>query len=314
MTRILVSTYGVFFALTMQAAPPYLTGVVADGESQQIEMPSLATAWMRQVEWLAPEGSSVQKGEVVVRVAPGTLIEQAEIRATALEEQRVTTELNRAQGELAILDAEIAVSQAQSMRDLAWLDAQIPASANNELSFEKAQLALADAENALRLANATLANAKAKQEELEPVLAMRIAHSEEELRLVQESLARVEIRAQQEGIMVYGENERTGNKIFPGETMMPGDLIATIATHAQLLFVFWAHDADIMHIRPGKRLAVVADALPEITVEAEITLVSDYASSRSNWSQGGYFKVQAKPVQQLPREFLPGMAVFAQAY
>ena len=56
------------------ALPPYLTGVVEDAESQVIEMPRLPGLWQRQIAWLAPEGSTVAQGDVVVRLDPGDLI------------------------------------------------------------------------------------------------------------------------------------------------------------------------------------------------------------------------------------------------
>lgn len=294
------------------ADAPYLTGVIEDGDSQKIEMPSLPFTWRRQVAWLAPEGSFVEVGDVVVRVDPGSLVEDEERLAASYEEQLVASETQRAESQLAIIDAEMALEVARSTRELAWLDAQIPATAATQLNYDRAQLALENAENALRLAEETLVNARRKYDELTPVLDLRVETAEAWWSRVKTSLDELEIRAERPGVVIYAENEFSGMKVFTGETLQPGDLIVTIATRDQLQFVFWVHDADINQLRVGLKLAVIADALPERIVEADVDWVANYATDRETWSQGGYFKVIAKPLSALPESFVPGMAVSAE--
>ena len=293
------------------AGAPYLTGVIEDGDSQTIEMPNLPYTFRSQVEWLAPEGSQVEEGDVVVRIHPGSLIEQAEVLETAYEEQVVSAETSQAEHTLWIIDAETALEAAKTARDIAWLDAQVPASAVTELIYDRAQLALENAENALRLAEEALANAKRKFDELKPVLEVREAEASQ-LR-VREALDRLTIRAERSGIVIYAENEFGGMKIFAGESLMPGQTIATIASGEHPQFVFWVHDADINQLNEGQRLSVVADALPDLVIEAEVDWIASYASDRESWSQGGYFKLIAKPISTTPSSFIPGMAVSAEA-
>ena len=101
-------------------------------------------------------------------------------------------------------------------------------------------------------------------------------------------------------------------KIFAGESLMPGHPIVTIASREQLQFVFWVHDADINRLSRGLTLSIVADALPELTVEAEVEWIGNHALTRETWSQGGYFKLIAKPISPVPDDFIPGMAISAE--
>lgn len=294
------------------AGAPYLTGVIEDGDSQAIEMPSLPFTFRSQIEWLAPEGSQVAAGDVVVRIEPGNLIEQAEVLDAAYEEQLVAAETNQAEHTLAIIDAETSLEVAKTTRDLAALDAQVPATAVTQLIFDRSQLALENAENALDLAEEALANAKRKFDELKPVLDIRIGEAEAARSRVHEALEKLAIYAERSGIVIYAENEFSGMKIFSGESLMPGHPIATIASREQLQFVFWVHDADVNQISRGHTLSIVADALPDIAIEAEVDWIANYASTRETWSQGGYFKLIAKPISQVPNEFIPGMAISAE--
>lgn len=295
------------------AGAPYLTGIVEDGDSQTIEMPNLPHTFRSQVEWLSPEGSQVNEGDVVVRIHPGSLMEMAEVLETAYEEQLVSAETAQAEHTLWIIDAETALEGARTTRDIAWLDAQVPASAVTELIYDRAQLALENAENALRLAEEALANAERKFDELKPVLEVRVGQAEASQIQMREALNRLTIRAERAGIVIYAENEFGGMKIFPGDTLMPGQTIVTIASGEQPQFVFWVHDADINQLNEGQRLSVIADALPDVVIEAEVDWIATYASERESWSQGGYFKLIAKPISATPNSFIPGMAVSAEA-
>ena len=96
------------------AASPYLTGVVEDGEAQTVEMPRLPGSWQRSVEWMAPEGSTVSVGDLIVRLDPGRLIALEEQAAIDLERRRYENERRQAELDLAIKDAETAVLVAES--------------------------------------------------------------------------------------------------------------------------------------------------------------------------------------------------------
>ena len=277
------------------AGAPYLTGVIEDGDSQAVDMPSLPLTFRSQIEWLALEGSQVEAGDVVVRIEPGNLIEQAEAFDAAYDEQLVAAETARAEHTLAIIDAETALEVAKTSRDLAELDALVPATAVTQLIYDRAQLALENAENALRLAEEALENAKRKFDELKPVLDIRVGEAAAKRLRIHEALDKLAIRAERSGIVIYAENEFSGMKIFSGETLMPGHPIVTIASREQLQFVFWVHDADINQLSHGQKLSIVADALPELSIEAKVDWVGNHASTRETWSQGGYFKLIAKP-------------------
>ena len=273
-------------------------------------MPALAGSWVRTVDWMAPEGEVIGEGELVVQINPGVLIENEETHKVALEEEQLRAEAQSAQNSLAVIDAETQLAQAKSMRQLAWLDAQIPESAVTQLNYERAQLALENAENALQLSRVALANAKTKQKEQIPVGKRLINQADQTWQRTQEALQKISIRAQREGYVIYGENPMTRSKIFPGAAVPPGTVIATIADRSDLQFVFWVHDADIHSIQASDRLTVIPDALPDIEVEAQINLISNHAVERETWSQGGYFKVTARPLSDIPDELLPGMAIF----
>ena len=301
-----------FGASSVAAAPPYLTGVVDDAESQVIEMPRLPGMWQRQVAWLAPEGSTVAPGDLVVRLDPGDLIAQEEAAQADLEQRRLQAERQLAEKMLAILDAETAVIEAESAVRLARIDAAIPADATRQLDHDQDQLDLATAEHALARAQATLRDKRQQHAKAQPVTEMAVARAESHWKRLRGALEQTEIRADRAGLFIYGENPFTGTKIFPGETLPPTLKIAEVASRKALRFRFWVHEADILKVPVGTGMVVTADAIPDTSFAAKVDWTSKQATTRDDWSRGGYFELLALPDVATPPALIPGMAVMAE--
>ena len=293
------------------AAPPYLTGVVDDADSQVIEMPRLPGMWQRQVAWLAPEGSTVAPGDLVVRLDPGDLVAQEEAAQQDLEHHRLQSERRLAETMLGILDAETAVVEAESAVRLARIDAEIPAHATRQLDYDQDQLDLATAEQALARARAALADKKEQHAKAQPVTEMAIARAETHTERLRDAIARTEIRADRAGLFIHGENPFTGTKIFAGETLPPTIKIAEVASRNALRFRFWVHEADILRVPVKTAIVVTADAIPSLSIAATVDWASKQATARNEWSQGGYFELLAVPTEAVPPTLIPGMAVMA---
>ncbi len=293
------------------AAPPYLTGVVDDADSQVIEMPRLPGMWQRQVAWLAPEGSTVAPGDLVVRLDPGNLIAEEEAAQTDLEQRRLQAERGLAETMLAILDAETAVIEAESAVRLARIDAEIPAQATRQLDHDQDQLDLSTALQTLARARATLADKKQQHAEAEPVTDMAIARAEAHWKRLRDAITQTEIHADRAGLFIHGENPFTGTKIFAGETLPPTVKIAEVASRNTLRFRFWVHEADILKVPVATEIVVTADAIPSLSIAATVDWTSKQATARDEWGQGGYFELLALPAEAAPTNLIPGMAVMA---
>ncbi len=294
------------------AAPPYLTGVVEDGQAQTVEMPRLPGSWQRSVEWMAAEGSTVSVGDLIVRLDPGRLIALEEQATIDLEKKRYENERRQAELDLAIMDAETAVLVAESRVRLARIDAEVPPTATSLLSHSRAQLTSATAEQALERARAEFADKKAENAGAQESMKLAIARAELEATRMRDALERTQVHATKAGFLIYAEGEFTGRKVFPGETLSGGAHIAHVASREDLRFRFRVHEADIFKLPAGARIIVVADAMSTQSVVATVDWTSNQATERQDWSRGGYFDVTAVPVEGMPNVFMPGMSVMAE--
>ena len=309
MTRRITSLVALAVIATAPRAETLLTGVVEDVNAQTIEMPSLPGSWQRRIEWMAPEGSEVNVGDIVVRLDPGDLISREEQALTDLEKQRLTAARSIDELKLEVLDAENLLADAASAVRIAELDASIPLGTIPKLDFDRYQLALETAKKNLVRAQAQLL---IKEQQLQDAIRetqLEVAQAESSYGRIKAALDATEIRATKAGFMIYGENPYNGKKIFPGETHYSGFQIAQIASRDDLQIRFWVHEADIRDIGEDKAIRVIADAQGSEPFVTQISWRSSQAINKEDWSDGGYFQVLAKPRNGMPQNVMPGMSV-----
>jgi multidrug efflux pump subunit AcrA (membrane-fusion protein) len=294
------------------AGGPLLTGVVEDVDAQTIEMPSLPGGWQRRVEWMVQEGSQVEAGDVVVRLDPGDLIAQEDQARTDLEKQQLSAARRVDELRLAALDAQRAVAEAESAVRLASLDASVPASTIPRLDYDRYQLALTTARKELIRAEAQLLNAREDLADVIEETSLEVAQAEARYDRIRNALDATQIRAEKAGFMIYGDNPFNGRKVFPGETLHTGSEIALIASREDLQIRFWVHEADILDVRPGVEMLVIADAQGAQPFMAKLDWMSSQAVEREDWSDSGYFSAIAQPVDGVPDSIWPGMSVMGE--
>jgi len=311
MIRHLISLLALL-ACDQAAAGPLLTGVVEDVKAQTIEMPSLPGAWQRRIEWMAPEGSEVAAGELVVRLDPGDLIWQEEQARTELEKQRLSAARRIDELKLELLDAERELASAESAVRLAEMDAVIPASTIPRLDYERYQLTLETAGKARIRAQAVLLNKQVELEDVSEETRLEVRKAQASYERISNALMATQISAEKPGFIIYGDNRFTGRKVFPGETLYSGFEVAAIASREDLQVRFWVHEADSLKVRVGQRVAVVADAQGSTPFEAVVSCTSSQATEKQDWSDRVYFEAYAEPVSGMPDGVMPGMSVMGE--
>ncbi len=300
-------------ACALFAAPAYgqplLTGVVEDVSAQTIEMPSLPGSWQRRIEWMAREGAEVAIGDVVVRLDPGDLISREEQARTDLDKRRLEAARRIDELKLEVLDAEQAQAVAESAVRLAELDAVLPENTIPKLDYERYRLTWETARKDLIRAEAELLNKREKLKDVIGETALEVEQAEANHQRIRDALAATEIRAEKAGFMIYGDNPFNGKKIFPGETLYSGFEIASIASREDLQIRFWVHEADILEIRAGQDMTVIADAQGSESFAASVMWTSSQAVEKEDWSDSGYFTAIAEPADGVPDSVWPGMSV-----
>ena len=208
-----------------------------------------------------------------------------------------------------MLDAERELARAESLVRLAELDAIIPEATIPKIDYDRYQLTFQTAKKDLVRRQAELFN---KQKELDDVVRetrLEVQQAESNYERIAGALESTAIKAEKAGFIIYGSNPFTGTKVFPGETLYAGFEIASIASREDLQIRFWVHEADILDVRSGEAIQIVADALGDEPFAANVTWASSQAVGKEDWGDAGYFEVLATPVASIPELLMPGMSV-----
>lgn len=309
MNAIRISLLVTLLASGPVLAAPLISGVIEDVDAQTIEMPSLPGAWQRRIEWMVAEGTEVTSGDLIIRLDPGSLISEEEKARVDLEKTRFGLEKTENQLKLESLDALRAVREAESAVKVAELDAVIPADTIPRLDYDRNQLTLATAKQTLARNRQALINKRKALADQQAQAELELRQAEVNYQRIREALTGTEIYAEKSGYMIYGNNDFTGKKVFPGDTLFSGFMIASVAGREDLRVKLWVHEADFLDIKTGQRIDVMADAEGTANFSAIIERRSNQAIEKQDWSDSGYFEAIAKPVGELPASIMPGMSV-----
>jgi len=294
-----------------EAPPVLLTGEVFSRQAQEVVVP-LTSSWRAQISRLAPEGSFVEVGDVIVEF-DGTEA------ARAIEQHRETarTELARTERDLARLDKELTqaqfqLRQAEVALDLAELQAEIPEELIGAIDYSENQLAREEAVK-------TLENARKQLDDKRKSLADRQRQAELDQRKNElqaawwgEMLKSFTITAEQPGYVIYGNHPWSRAKIQEGDTVRTSFRVAQVADTRDLAIRVWINAIDRPRLEAGERVAIVLDAIPETELEGSIEAISDSGSKRQEWGEAVYFEGVVIFEAKRPDGLLPGMSALVE--
>lgn len=288
-----------------------LTGEVFSRQAQEVIVP-LTSNWQARIDKLAPEGSHVNAGDVIVEF-DGTTAQQQ------LEQQRETgrTEQARTERDIARLEKELAqarfqLKQADVTLELATLKAEVPAGVIGAIEFEENQLAFEQSSNGLE-------NARKQYDDKQKELRERVEQAAMDARKlkIQENwwaqmLGSFTVRAEQSGYVIYGNHPWTRAKFEEGDNVQTSFRIAQVADTSDLAIKVWINGVDRPRVEAGDDVAVRFDALPGREFSGRIESLSDSGSRRQEWGWGDYFEGVVVLEQDVSGELLPGMSALVE--
>ena len=297
------------FAVVSWADTILLTGEIEDGDAQSVEMPRLPGSYARQIAWMAPEGSLVEPGDLIVELDPGDLESQLEQAEVSIEAQITSSESQEATHELRIFDATTNLIRSESSLEAARLDSMVPKETVPELTHDRNRLSLANAINSLERSLRSIDEAMEAREKDRPMALRDLENAKNEKERMERALEHTKYYADQSGLVIYGENRLTGLKIFPGESYGSGTTILIVASREDLQFRFWVHEADIRKISLDDEVVVSPDAAGDAQIRTKVTWMSNQAATRNDWSKAGYYELVTEPLDPIPVVYIPGMSI-----
>ncbi|GMG87063.1 HlyD family secretion protein [Biformimicrobium ophioploci] len=288
-------------------SPLLLTGQLQTREKQHFIAPHTKT-WRVQIEWMMPEGSVAQPGDIVVVFDGGSIQSSIDSLTSQLNTQLETLQKQEIEQQQNVIEKEFGLRRAELQLQKAEVDAGVPEKFLSSLDYENFQLEKKKAETEVQKAREQLQQAQlAKKVALEKQR-LTIANTERSLANEKEQLERMSQRADRVGPVVYGKHPWRGDPIYVGMTVNPNWEIAQIPALTDTFVEVWVHEVDVDRLASGQGANLVFDAFPGLALEAELVAVETQPEKMQAIGPGLYYRAEFAFEAPETKTLLPGMS------
>jgi len=288
-----------------------LTGEVFSQQAQEIFVP-LTNNWQARISMMLPEGSQVERGDVVVEFDGSEVARQLEQQLVTQRTELARTERDIAKIEKELVEAEFRVKQAGVSLELATLKADLPEGliggleySENILNLEKSIKAVDDAEEQLKDKQQSVRE-RDRQADLDR------QKGDNQVELWNQMLESFVIKATQPGFIIYGKHPWNRTKFQEGDTVQTSFRVAQIADTSELAIRVWINSIDRPRIKTGAPVNIMLDALPGLELKGRLESVSDSGSKRKEWGKALYYEGVVLFESADRPQLLPGMSVLVE--
>jgi multidrug resistance efflux pump len=267
-----------------------LTGELEAARGEAITVPSLPN-WQTSVKWLATEGLEVKEGERVVELDNATftadLDSKRQVELQARQELQQKSEEWKADLQQKQLDFETK----KSALEKAELDAAVPADILSSREYEDRQTKLQRARNEFDKARDVLASQRKGIESERSNLNLRLQKAQREIRIAEQAISALVLRAPRQGIVVIRDHPWEGRKIQVGDTVFVGFHLALIPEQSSLRVSAALADVDDGRIAIGMPVQITLDGYPDFKFAGRVSSISAVAQESARQSLRRAFKV-----------------------
>jgi len=258
---------------------------------------------------LAPGGTAVKTGQVVIRFDPSSANQQLQEKLAALKQAQATLDQEIAQARITAEQDQRDLSTARYAVEKARLEVS-KQEIVSKLEGEESKIDLDSAEQDLKLKQATVdlhaASDKAKTASL-----MRLRdQAQYDVDLVNHHLAQMEIKSPLDGVIVYLSNYSQGwvnaKPFAVGDQVWPGAAVAEIPDLNTLEMEGKVDEIDRGRIANTNPVRVRLDSIPELTIPAKLSSVSLMTEMSFEWPPTSSFRAYAH-VDHPDKRLRPGM-------
>jgi len=230
-----------------------------------------------QIVWLAPAGSTVAAGDVVIRFDTSQAQQQLQERAASLKQAQATLDQAIAQARITAEQDKLDLEQDGYAAERAKLEAS-KETIVSKIQGDESRIDLGMAEEKLRVEQATIA-LHVKSGEAKIASATRLRDQQQrEIDVTRAQLAQMEVRSPLRGFVTYAMNTSQGwmnqQPFKVGDHVWPGAHIGEIPDLTAIEMASRIDEVDRGRIGPGMSVMVHVDAYPEKTFEAHLSSVS----------------------------------------
>jgi multidrug efflux pump subunit AcrA (membrane-fusion protein) len=284
--------------------------VEVEGELAAVRSIDIGAPPVTEVEFkialLAPEGSAVKAGQPVLGFDTEALQRQLVDKQAELAEATKKTEQKEVDLRLKLLEIEQQVAQAEADLGKARLKAEVPADLQQRVELEKARLdhrgRQRDLENlqAERRATQSLGEAELRS------LRNQRDRARGRVEALQAAIAKMTVKAPQDGIVVYRTNWRDEKKKV-GDSMWFGETVLALPDLREMRADGFVDEADGGGVAAGQKVTIRLEARPDLDVHGRVKTVGRTVRQKSWRNPVKVYKVDIALERTDPTVMRPAM-------
>ncbi len=284
--------------------------VEIEGELAAVRSIDIGAPPVTEVEFkislLAPEGSAVKAGQPVLGFDTEALQRQLVDKQAELAEATKKAEQKEVDLRLKLLEIEQQMAQAEADLGKAKLKAEVPADLQQRVELEKARLdhrgRQRDLENLQAERRATLSLGES---ELRSLRNQR-DRARGRVEALQAAIAKMTVKAPQDGIVVYRTNWRDEKKKV-GDSMWFGETVLALPDLTAMRADGFVDEADGGGVAAGQKVTLRLEARPDLDVYGRVKTVGRTVRQKSWRNPVKVYKVDIALDQTDPTVMRPAM-------
>jgi HlyD family secretion protein len=263
-----------------------------------------------RIGWLAPDGSLVKKGDVVIRFDPTVL----EKRLVDAEDDLHSAQLQMEKEQLSGLSEVRKLEKDAAMARVELAQASQFQKKDSEI-FSRAEIIESDIDQ--KLAEERQKHAEGSQQTHErltgtevALLQIKVRQADSKIQQARAGLQALSVTAPHDGVLILKRNWR-GDTTRVGDNVWNGQPLAEIPDLSAMEAEVYVLEADAGGLKAGKTATVAVESAPGVTYPARIKRVDTLAKPRIPGSPVQYFAVTLELGKTDPGVMKPGQRVQA---
>jgi HlyD family secretion protein len=265
------------------------SGEIRAANSFTMTTPRLTWGQM-QIVYLVPEGTTVKKGDVVVRFSSATIDKAIQDKESELNILKSDLAKSVADKKLRLADldgslknAELAYEQAKLQVEKMRFEAEVQRK-EAEINQEKSRIAFEQAQRKIESQNVVDESEERKQQ-------LKIRQTQNDLVRARADKEECTLKAPLDGLAVYEMNWQTGRKVSVGDSPWPGMSVVSLPDLSKMQSVTQVNEVDISKVKKGQDVKVRLDAFPDRLFEGSVASVGTIGQQADRSSSLKTFEV-----------------------
>ncbi|MFH1070014.1 MAG: efflux RND transporter periplasmic adaptor subunit [Candidatus Glassbacteria bacterium] len=290
------------------------TGSITEtGELQAVNNRAVTMPWFNfdygqpQINFLEKEGTVVRKGQLVADIDVAGVRKVLEDKKSNLEIEQAELEKIRVDQENQIKQLEANLNTALAALDKARIDS-MRVRYEPESRRRVIELELSSARIRLRKAQKKIEDTRLIQEQDFKIQLAKLTRIRNDIATAERTIENFNLKAPADGMVVYGRNSSTREKVKVGDKIWPGEPVITLPDLTRMKVKTTINETEVAKITTGQNVIIRLDSYPKISFEGTITSISNVCHSVERGSKIKVFDVEVL-INQNHRLLKPGMTV-----